>query len=349
MHRAKKRFILTCGFLCLTLVLGVLSAQVRSDEKSQAKYWTVEGYRHGPSFFPLSNYDEIKPLQEGVLDFKHYHTYKEMIGWFKKWAQDYPDLVDLYIAAKSFGGKPIYQLTVTNKKTGKATDKPAMFIDGNRHSGEVTAAESAFWMLHHMLSQYGTDPEITRLLDNFSFYFRPKNNPDGSLLYLMTAQTLRSTIRPYDNDGDGLLDEDPAEDLDGDGKIRQMRIKVPKGEGSYIIDERDPKGRLMKRVSSGEGEYNVLAEGIDNDGDGRINEDGIGGLDLHRNYPENWRPMAEKTGRGFTQRGAGAYPLSEVETRSLVIFLLGTSPHIRDEHHGHHRSHASQASLHLAQ
>jgi hypothetical protein len=32
--------------------------------------------------------------------------------------------------------------------------------------------------------------------------------------------------------------------------------------------------------------------------------------------------MAEATGRGFTQRGAGAYPLSEVETRSLVVFLL---------------------------
>jgi hypothetical protein len=311
------------------MVLSTLPAQEQSEEKSEAKYWTVAGYRHGPSFFPMSHYDEIKPLKEGVWDFKHYHTNEEMIWWYKKWAMEYPDLVDVYVAAQSFGGRDIYQLTVTNKKTGKATDKPAMFIDGNRHSGEVTAAESAFWMLHHMLSNYGSDPEITRLLDNFTFYFRPKNNPDGSLLYLMTAQTLRSTVRPYDNDGDGLLDEDPAEDLDGDGKIRQIRIKVPKGEGSYIIDERDPKGRLMKRVASGEGDYNLLSEGVDNDGDGRINEDGIGGLDLHRNYPENWRPMAEKekTGRGFSQRGAGAYPLSEVETRSLVVFLL-EHPHI---------------------
>jgi hypothetical protein len=80
----------------------------------------------------------------------------------------------------------------------------------------------------------------------------------------------------------------------------------------------------MTRAGEGEGDYNVMSEGIDNDGDGRVNEDGIGGLDLHRNYPENWRPMPENeaTGRGFTQRGAGAYPLSEVETRSLVVFLL---------------------------
>jgi hypothetical protein len=325
MGRTKKGFLLITAALCfITFSLSIISAQDQSQEKKETKYWTVAGYRHGPSFFPRSFYEEIKPLQEGIMDFKHYHTYTEMVGWFKKWAEQYPDLVDLYVVAQSYSGRDIYQLTVTNKKTGKDTDKPAMFLDGNRHSGEVTAAESAFWVLHHMLTNYGSDPEITRLLDNFAFYFRPKNNPDGSLLYSETAQTLRSTVRPYDNDGDGLLDEDPAEDLDGDGKIRQMRIKVPKGKGGYIIDQRDPKGRLMKRAEEGEGDYNLMSEGIDNDGDGRINEDGIGGLDLHRNYPENWRPMPENeaTGRGFTQGGAGPYPLSEVETRSLVVFLL---------------------------
>ena len=48
----------------------------------------------------------------------------------------------------------------------------------------------------------------------------------------------------------------------------------------------------------------------------------MGGLDLHRNYPENWRPETEETTRGYTQGGAGEYPLSEVETRAVVTFLL---------------------------
>jgi hypothetical protein len=322
-HGLIKRICLITGLLMVFVFSSLLmQAQEQADERKAPTYWTIEGYRHGPSFFPRSRYKEARPLEKGEWDFQHYHSYLEMISWFKKWEAEYPDLVDLYVAAKTFGGRDIYQLTVTNKKTGKDTDKPAMFIDGNRHAGEVTAAESAFWMAHHLLTNYGRDAEITRLLDSFTFYFRPKNNPDGSLLYLMTAQSLRSTIRPYDSDGDGLLDEDPAEDLDGDGWSRQMRIKVPKGEGTYIIDPRDPKGRLMKRAPKGEGNYNIMSEGIDNDSDGRINEDGVGGLDLHRNYPENWRPMAEATGRGYTQRGAGAYPLSEPETRSLVVFLL---------------------------
>ncbi len=298
-----------------------IRGQVQRSE-NQAKFYTVPGYRHGPSFFPHTSYAETKPLQPGVMDFKHYHTYWEMVDFFKKYENDYPDLVDLYVIAQSFGGIDIYQLTVTNKKTGKHTDKPAIYIEGNRHSGEVTAGESALWMLHHVLTRYGKDPEITRLVDECTFYFRPVNNPDGNLLYLQTAQTLRSTIRPYDNDNDGLLDEDPAEDLDGDGFIRQMRVKVGEGKGEFVIDERDPRRRLMRRVGAGKGDYNVMAEGIDNDKDGRINEDGVGGLDLHRNYPENWRPMTEATGRGWTQGGAGEYPLSEIETRSVVTFLL---------------------------
>ena len=85
----------------------------------------------------------------------------------------------------------------------------------------------------------------------------------------------------------------------------------------------------MKQVMDGEGEYKIYSEGIDNDGDGKFNEDGIGGLDLHRNYPENWRPDSglDATERGWTQFGAGEYPLSEPETRSFVLFLL-KNPHI---------------------
>ena len=322
MSTAAKRAIASACCLAALAIVGVTRAQVQPAGEGQAKYWTVPGYRHGPSAFRRNFLVETTPIQEGVIDFKHYHKYTETVEFLKKWEKQYPTLVDLYVVAQSFGGIDIYQATVTNKKTGKDTDKPAMYVEGNRHAGEVTAGESALWMLNHLLTNYGEDKEVTRLLDNFAFYFRPVNNPDGSLLYLETAQTLRSTIRPYDSDRDGLLDEDPAEDLDGDGFVRQMRVKVEMGKGDATVDPRDPSGRLMRRVGAGKGDYLLLSEGIDNDQDGRVNEDGVGGLDLHRNYPENWRPETEETTRGYTQGGAGEYPLSEVETRAVVTFLL---------------------------
>lgn len=106
-----------------------------------------------------------------------------------------------------------------------------------------------------------------------------------------------------------------------------MRRHVGAGKGHAVVDDRDKQGRLMRRVPQGEGDYELYSEGVDNDGDGRINEDGIGGLDLHRNYPENWRPMAEETGRGYTQGGAGEFPLSEPETRAVFSFLM-THPNV---------------------
>ena len=321
MSRTAKALILVSCLVCF-VALTEAQAQVQPAPDGEAKFWIVPGLRQGPSYFKRNFLVETTPLQKGVMDFQHYHKYTEMVEFFKAWEKQYPDLVDLYVVAQSFGGIDIYQLTVTNKKTGKATDKPAMYVEGNRHAGEVTAGESALWMLYYLLTNYGKDREATRLLDNFTFYFRPINNPDGSMLYLETAQSLRSTIRPNDDDRDGLLDEDPAEDMDGDGFITQMRIKVGEGKGSFTIDPRDPKGRLMKSVGALKGDYNIVTEGIDNDKDGRVNEDAPGGLDLHRNYPENWRPMAEETGRGWTQGGSGAYPLSEIETRAVVTFLL---------------------------
>ncbi|MBG0858563.1 MAG: peptidase [Bacteroidales bacterium] len=237
------------------------------------------------------------------------------------WAEKYTDLVELYEVGQSYEGRQILQITVTNKKTGRDTDKPAAFFEGGRHSGEVTGSESVLWLAKYLIENYGSDPEVTQLLDTKTIYLKPINNPDGHNLYMHTAQSNRSTVRPEDNDGDDLLDEDPPDDLDGNGIILTMRWKDEK-RGTFIADPADSTGRIMKRVPAGKGIWLTSSEGIDNDNDGRINEDGIGGLDLHRNYPENWRPQYEATGRGNTQGGAGEYPLSETETRAVVTFLL---------------------------
>jgi hypothetical protein len=291
------------------------------ESDTTQKYYTLSGYRHGVSFFPKVKLPQVQYEAGDVLTFDKYHSAIVVYTWMERWAKKFPDLVDLYEAGKSFEGRPILQMTITNKRTGKDTDKPAAFFEGGRHSGEVTGTESTLWLAKHLIENYGSDPEVTRLLDTRAIYIKPINNPDGHNLYMNTAQSNRSTVRPDDSDGDGLIDEDAPEDLDGNGIILTMRWKDEK-KGTYIPDPKDPSGRIMKRVPAGQGMYLTNSEGVDNDGDGRVNEDGIGGLDLHRNYPENWRPEKEITGRGNSQRGAGEYPLSETETRAVVTFLL---------------------------
>ncbi len=320
----------------LTLASGLAFSQVKPfnpesvfpEANPKLKFHTVKGERHGPSFFKKFEFPEVEYVPGETLNFEKYHTVDVMYHWYKKWAEQYPDIVDIYVIAESFEGRPILQMTLTNKKTGKDTDKPAAYFEGGRHSGEITASESILWLTQHLLENYGKDPEITKLIDTKAIYLRPQNNPDGSNMYLFTEQSNRSTVKPHDTDRDGLLDEDPSEDLDGDGIIYQIRKKAitpeEKEKANFIIDPDHPSGKLMKRVLPGKGEYLMYSEGIDNDGDGSFNEDGIGGLDLHRNYPENWRPdvAGDLTGRGYTQFGAGEYPLSEVESKSTVLWML---------------------------
>lgn len=304
-----------------TIVYSQPAGRQSEGQRSTDRVHTLNGLRHGVSFFPKVRLPHVQYEAGESLDFSLYHSAAVIYTWLERWAEKYPEIVDLYEVGQSYEGRPIFQITITNKATGKHTDKPAAFFEGGRHSGEVSGCESVLWLANYLLVNYGTDPDVTRLVDTKAIYLRPINNPDGHELYMNTAQSNRSTVRPFDNDGDGLLDEDSPDDLDGDGIILTMRWKDEK-RGNLIPHPKDSTGRIMQRVPAGQGIYLSGSEGIDNDGDGRINEDGIGGLDLHRNYPENWRPLTEETGRGYTQGGAGEYPLSETETRSVVSFLL---------------------------
>src|SRR5918993_4251481 len=243
-----------------------LHAQEPASEPARdttRKVLVVPGTRAGTSVFPLTSYAETQPLVAGQIDWKHYHTSAEIEEFMQKWAKERPDLIDLYVVGKSFGGRDVWQMTLTNKKTGKDTDKPAAFFDGGRHSGEISGTESAFYLMWYLLEQYGKDAAVTKLLDTKAIYIRPLNNPDGSDMYRLTAQSNRSTVRPQDNDGDGLLDEDAGEDMDGDGFIRDIRKFVGAGKGNAVVDSMDKSGRLLRNVGAGRGDYMTYSEGID--------------------------------------------------------------------------------------
>jgi len=257
-----------------------------------------------------------------VLAFDGYHDYQASLAFMDHYVRTYPEICESFSIGSSYLGTEVKGVIITNRATGIHTDKSAYWADGNRHSSEVTGAEAVLYTIKYLCENYDKDPVVTDIVDNKVAYLIPKMNPDGSDLFLNSPESLRSTVRPYDSDGDGLMDEDPAEDLDGDGYSRQMRWQDP--EGRYVLDDTAANGMRMRRDDDTGPFYNMGSEGIDNDKDGRYNEDGTGGLDLHRNFPFNWRPMPrdDATGRGRTQGGAGDYPLSEPEVRNIVVYLM---------------------------
>lgn len=152
----------------------------------------------------------------------------------------------------------------------------------------------------------------------------PIVNPDGRVISVETPENHRWNVRPNDEDGDGRIDEDPPEDLDKDGRILQMRVKDPAGR--WKISPEDPRLMVARaKDETGGTYYTVYSEGIDNDNDGRFNEDTVGGVDLNRNFPANWTA---------TQLASGPYPLSEPESRALVEYMT-SRPNIAAVHTFH--------------
>ncbi len=253
-----------------------------------------------------------------ILRYDRYYNYKEVFQALQKIKSKYPKFVKIETIGKSYQGRDLWAVTINNPDTGKASDKPAMYVDANIHGNEIQGTEVTLYIMDYLLSNYGKVKKITDLVNRVAFYIVPIVNPDGRAFFMdkpNTPSTSRINKKPIDDDRDGLYDEDDYDDLDGDGNIVQMRKKVKPGTGYLKLDPKDP--RIMVRVKPGEkGDYIMLGlEGIDNDGDGLVNEDPLGGYDMNRTYGFNWMPP-------FIQYGTSDYPFEPSETYAIAKFLI---------------------------
>ena len=248
-----------------------------------------------------------------TFQYDHYYKYDELEKNLKYFSEKYPELCDLESICVTEENRNVYAMTITNKKTGAALDKPAFHIDGNTHAGEVTGSMAAMHAIDVLLTGYGEDKVITKILDRMTIYVVPRISPDGAETYLTTPYSIRSVNRVHNPEKGGIR----SEDLDGDGVIRMMRIPTPYGawkkdkDDSSIMAKRDP--------GDADGEfYDIYAEGNFEafDGDENLKEKkGDWSLDFNRNYPYGWFPENR-------QAGAGKYPLSNSETKAMADWVI---------------------------
>ena len=254
--------------------------------------------------------------QEVKLSFDHFYDQEELTKTLRAFEKAYPQFVTVKSLGKTHQGRDIWSIILNNPKTGPAEHKPGYYIDGNIHGNEIQGTEVAIYAIWYLLKNYGKTEFATRLLDEKAFYVIPTMNPDSRDHFINRAtdpNSPRTGLIPIDDDQDGVADEDGPDDLDGDGSYTMMRKKDPNG---YLRPHPDDP-RIMIPVRPGQkGEYTMLGqEGIDNDGDGRINEDPMGGYDMNRNYGYNWQP-------NYVQMGSGPFPFHWPETKATRDFLL---------------------------
>ena len=248
-----------------------------------------------------------------TFQYDHYYKYDELEKNLKYFSDKYPELCDLESICVTEENRNVYAMTITNKKTGAALDKPAFHIDGNTHAGEVTGSMAAMHAIDVLLTGYGEDKVITKILDRMTIYVVPRISPDGAETYLTTPYSIRSVNRVHNPENGGIR----SEDLDGDGVIRMMRIPTP--YGAWKKDKNDSSIMAKRDPGDADGDfYDIYVEGNFEafDGDENLKEKKEDwSLDFNRNYPYGWFPENR-------QAGAGKYPLSNPETKAMADWII---------------------------
>lgn len=241
-----------------------------------------------------------------------YHDYEALTKHLHNLAATYPHLSTLQSLGKTHQGREIWVMELTNPETGQGNTKPAYYLDAQIHAEEHATSAVALYTIHYLLTNYGRDETVTRLLDRQVFYILPRLNPDGAEIALKPPYYPwcgNGRYSPLHDRHTGLI----IQDINGDGFIVNMRVPDPKGE--WKKSSSDP--RLMVQREPGEegGEYfRLYPEGLIKDFDG-VNVPIQKPFDgnLNRNFPANW---------SGGEYGAGESPLSEPESRAMAQFIL---------------------------
>lgn len=261
-----------------------------------------------------------------TVAYDHYFLYEELTDALFQLQEEHPDLMKLEALTQTAEGRSLWAATVTDFTSGQPEKKPALYVDGNQHAGEVTASMVALHLIDTLLTN-ADDPLIRALLQNDTFYVIPRVALDGAELYLTTPAEVRSMHRTFP--GTDILPGLHPADVDGDGAIRFMRI--PDDKGCWKVSPDDPRLMVRRKPWETEGEfYHVYREGLIKDWDGVHIQaaDPSCPLDFNRNFPIGWEHEKWTV--------TGAYPLCHAETRALADFILG------------HRNIASVLTYHTA-
>lgn len=266
--------------------------------------WNVLGYHRAMRLILL-----LLVFSTALSAQDKYPTSAEIRAGFDALAKSEPDWCKIEELPGKVPG--LYAVRLTRFK--EPLNRPAIVILGSLRGDELSPAFACLEMAEAMLFRAKPDLPVRfgAWLQVVEIIFIP--TPCAASRDLMQGKNptaFAGVLAPLDDDRDLATDEDGPEDINSDGVISQLRIK--RQGGRYRVSPRD--ARALIECAPGElGEYDVIWEGIDNDGDGQINEDPRGSITLANDFAIRWSDK---------QAGANRFPMLTAESRALADFFV---------------------------
>ncbi|XP_041097154.1 carboxypeptidase D [Polyodon spathula] len=111
-------------------------------------------------------------------DFRHHH-YSDMELFLRRYSTEYPGITRLYSIGKSVEQRELYVMEITENPGTHKPGKPEFKYIGNMHGNEVVGRELLLNLIEFLCKNYGSDPEVTKLVNSTRIHIMPSMNPDG--------------------------------------------------------------------------------------------------------------------------------------------------------------------------
>lgn len=122
--------------------------------------------------------DKAADLTIQPQEFRH-HRYIDMELFMKKFSSEYSSITRLYSIGKSVQKRLLWVMEISNNPGVHELGEPEFKYIGNMHGNEVVGRELLLNLIEYLCRNYGTDPEVTQLVDTTRIHIMPSMNPDG--------------------------------------------------------------------------------------------------------------------------------------------------------------------------
>uniref|UniRef100_A0A8C6KAB7 Carboxypeptidase D, a n=1 Tax=Nothobranchius furzeri TaxID=105023 RepID=A0A8C6KAB7_NOTFU len=167
------------GYMSVT-VNGV---HVTEDKATQLNFTLSPKVDEASGDIPLTT-TSVPPVVPPVhqpfqpKEFRH-HSYADMDVFLHNLASEFPSIAHLHSIGRSKENRELYVMVISDNPTVHELGEPEFKYVANMHGNEVVGRELLLHLIEYLCRNYGTDLEVTQLVNSTRIHIMPSMNPDG--------------------------------------------------------------------------------------------------------------------------------------------------------------------------
>lgn len=107
-----------------------------------------------------------------------YHTHAQAGAILQQAEADHPAIADFFNIGNSVQGRELWMIRISDNVMSEENE-PEIRLSSTMHGNEPPGMEMLLYLVDYLTDNYGSDPDVTYLVDNYELHIMPLHNPDG--------------------------------------------------------------------------------------------------------------------------------------------------------------------------